>query len=150
MSLAATITNNKIVKGVEANGNVLMHGPTFMGNPLACSVANASLKLLLESPWQERVKAIENTLHVELKKCENLSIVKEVRILGAIGVVELNKNVDLAWMSREFIKQGVWVRPFLNLVYIMPPFIIKEDELKTLTSAIYKVIKSFEKEKNKI
>jgi len=150
MSLAATITNDKIVKGVEANGNVLMHGPTFMGNPLACSVANASLKLLLESPWQKRVKDIEDTLHVELKKCEDLPIVKEVRILGAIGVVELNKNVDLAWMSREFIKQGVWVRPFLNLVYIMPPFIIKEDELKTLTSAIYKVIKSFEKEKNKI
>lgn len=141
MSLAATIANEKIVKGVESNNNILMHGPTFMANPLACSVANASLKLLLNSPWQERVKEIQDTLHVELKKCENLKAVKEVRILGAIGVVELKQNVNLALMSKEFIKQGVWIRPFLNLVYIMPPFIIKKDELEKITSAIYNVVK---------
>ena len=144
MTLAVTITNKKVVQGVESNGNVLMHGPTFMANPLACSVANASLKLLLNSPWKERIKNIESSLHVELKKCENLEVVKEVRILGAIGVVELKKNVDLAWMSKEFVKEGVWVRPFLNLVYIMPPFIIQKAELKTLTSAIYNVLKIFE------
>ncbi|MDA7816866.1 adenosylmethionine--8-amino-7-oxononanoate transaminase [Sulfurimonas sp.] len=144
MSLAATLTNKKVVQGVEADGNILMHGPTFMGNPLACSVANASLQLLLNSPWQERVDSIQKNLHVELKKCEKLEIVKEVRTLGAIGVVELNRNVDLAWMSKEFVKEGVWVRPFLNLVYIMPPFIISEDELKKLTSALYNVIVKFE------
>lgn len=144
MSLAATITNDKVVKGVESNGNVLMHGPTFMGNPLACSVANASLELLTSSPWQERVSKIEKTLKENLATCRELSIVKDVRVLGAIGVVELNKDVDLAWMSKEFVKEGVWVRPFLNLVYIMPPFVIEAEELAKLTSALYKVIQRFE------
>ena len=144
MSLAATITNKKVVDGVEANGNILMHGPTFMGNPLACSVANASLELLTSSPWQERVKSIEQTLKDNLSTCRNLDIVKEVRVLGAIGVVELNKNVDLAWMSQEFVKEGVWIRPFLNLVYIMPPFVIQKADLDKLTSALYNVIKRFE------
>ena len=144
VSLAATITNDKVVKGVEANGNVLMHGPTFMGNPLACSVANASLELLLNSPWQERVLNIEQVLKEKLSTCRDLDIVKEVRVLGAIGVIELNKNVDLAWMSKEFIKEGVWVRPFLNLVYIMPPFVITEAELDKLISALITVVKRFE------
>jgi adenosylmethionine-8-amino-7-oxononanoate aminotransferase len=144
MSLAATITNKKIVDGVEANGNILMHGPTFMGNPLACSVANASLELLTSSPWQERVKNIEQTLKENLSTCSDLEIVKEVRVLGAIGVVELNKNVDLAWMSKEFVKEGVWIRPFLNMVYIMPPFVIQKADLDKLTTALYNVIKRFE------
>ena len=144
VSLAATITNDKVVKGVEANGNVLMHGPTFMGNPLACSVANASLELLLNSPWQKRVLNIEQVLKEKLSTCRDLDIVKEVRVLGAIGVIELNKNVDLAWMSKEFIKEGVWVRPFLNLVYIMPPFVITEAELDKLISALITVVKRFE------
>lgn len=144
VSLAATITNTKVVKGVEANGNILMHGPTFMANPLACSVANTSLELLTSSPWQQRVKNIEQTLKENLSTCRELSIVKDVRVLGAIGVVELNKNVDLAWMSKEFIKEGVWIRPFLNLVYIMPPFIMKNTELDKLTTAIYTVLKRFE------
>ncbi len=144
MSLAATITNEKVVNGVESNGNVLMHGPTFMGNPLACSVANASLKLLLESPWKTRIQTIQGLLEKYLTKCETLEVVKEVRVLGAIGVVELNRDVDLAWMTKEFLKEGVWVRPFLNLVYIMPPYIIKESELIHLTSSIYKVIDKFQ------
>ena len=144
MSLAATITNERVVKGVESNGNVLMHGPTFMGNPLACSVANASLELLTSSPWQERVLNIERLLKENLSTCKDLDIVKEVRVLGAIGVVELNKDVDLAWMSKEFVKEGVWVRPFLNLVYIMPPFVITEEEMAKITSAVYDVIWRFE------
>jgi adenosylmethionine-8-amino-7-oxononanoate aminotransferase len=144
VSLAATITNIKVVKGVETNSNILMHGPTFMGNPLACSVANASLELLTSSPWQERVKNIEQTLKENLSTCSELDIVKEVRVLGAIGVVELNKNVDLAWMSKEFVKEGVWIRPFLNMVYIMPPFVIQKAELEKLTTALYNVVKRFE------
>ncbi len=144
MSLAATITNEKVVQGVESNGNILMHGPTFMGNPLACKVAQTSLQLLLESPWQECVNAIETQLRSNLKQCKELKIVREVRVLGAIGVVELHEDVDLAWMTPEFIAEGVWVRPFLNLVYIMPPFIIQPEELKQLTSAIYNVIRKFE------
>ena len=144
MSLAATITNKKVVDGVEANGNILMHGPTFMGNPLACSVANASLELLTSSPWQKRVKNIEQTLKENLSTCSDLEIVKEVRVLGAIGVVELNKNIDLAWMSKEFVKEGVWIRPFLNMVYIMPPFVIQKADLDKLTTALYNVIKRYE------
>ena len=140
MSLAATLTSKKVMQGVESGGNVLMHGPTFMANPLACAVANTSLELLLNSPWQERVQAIQMQLRRELKRCEDLEIVKEVRVLGAIGVVELHKSVDLAQLTPAFIQEGVWVRPFLNLVYIMPPFVIKKDELSTLTGAIFKVI----------
>jgi adenosylmethionine-8-amino-7-oxononanoate aminotransferase len=128
------------MQGVESGGNVLMHGPTFMANPLACAIANASLELLLNSPWQKRVQNIQKQLDEELKKCEDLEIVKEVRTLGAIGVVELNIEVDLAKMTPAFIAKGVWVRPFLNLVYIMPPYVISEDELSHLTDAIYEVL----------
>jgi adenosylmethionine-8-amino-7-oxononanoate aminotransferase len=143
MSLAATLTTKKVMRGVESNGNVLMHGPTFMANPLACSVANASLELLLHSPWQQRVLAIETQLQEELAECNTLDIVKEVRILGAIGVVELNRDVDLAWMTPKFIEKGIWIRPFLNLVYIMPPYITSSEELTQITQAIYDVIKEF-------
>ena len=145
MSLAATLTSKKVMQGIEANENVLMHGPTFMANPLACAVANASLELLLSSPWEERVDKIQAQLHKELSKCEELKIVKEVRTLGAIGIVELHKDVDLGFMTPAFIREGVWVRPFLNLVYIMPPFVIKQEELTHLTSAIFNVIKEYER-----
>ena len=145
MSLAATLTSRRVMQGVETNGNVLMHGPTFMANPLACAVANASLELLLSSSWQERIFKIEQQLKSELGACEKLNIVKEVRILGAIGVVELHKDVDLAWMTPEFVKRGVWVRPFLNLVYIMPPYVITQEELSHLTASILDVVSAFEK-----
>lgn len=144
MSLAATLTTQKVMSGVESHGNVLMHGPTFMANPLACSVANASLELLLNSPWKERVLAIESQLKEELFQCNDLDIVKEVRVLGAIGVVELNRDVDLAWMTKAFTDKGVWIRPFLNLVYIMPPYVISSEALSQVTEAIYDVVKAFE------
>lgn len=147
MSLAATLTSKKVMQGVEANGNVLMHGPTFMANPLACAVANASLTLLLNSPWEKRIQNIQMQLNEELRKCEALTIVKEVRILGAIGVVELSEEVDLSFMTPAFIREGVWVRPFLNLVYIMPPFIITAEELTRLTSAIFNVVKAYQEHK---
>ena len=144
MSLAATLTSKKVIQGIEVNGNVLMHGPTFMANPLACAVANASVELLLNSPWEERIQNIQAQLNNELTKCEALGIVKEVRVLGAIGVVELNEEIDLSFMTPMFIAQGVWLRPFLNLVYIMPPFVISKEELTHLTSAIYNVVKAYE------
>ena len=144
LSLAATLTTKRVMKGVESGSNVLMHGPTFMANPLACAVANASINLLLNSPWQQRVANIERILHSELQKCSELDIVKDVRILGAIGVVELKKDVDLGFFTQEFVSRGVWVRPFLNLVYIMPPFIITKEQLQKLTSAVYDVIKKFQ------
>lgn len=143
MSLAATLVSKRVMLGVETGGNVLMHGPTFMANPLACAVANASLELLLNSDWKKKVDRIEKQLKRELIKCEELEFVKEVRILGAIGVLELKEDVDLAWMTPEFIKRGVWLRPFNRLVYIMPPFVINEKELGTLTSAIYDVMKAY-------
>ncbi|MDF1878064.1 adenosylmethionine--8-amino-7-oxononanoate transaminase [Sulfurimonas sp. SAG-AH-194-C20] len=145
MSLAATLTSKKVMQGVESGGNVLMHGPTFMANPLACAVANASLELLLNSPWQKRVLDIQAQLEKELRICEELEIVQEVRVLGAIGVVELKEDGDLAWLTGEFIKRGVWLRPFNKLVYIMPPFVINEEELRVLTSAIYEVLRVYSK-----
>ena len=141
MTLAAVLTSNKVVQGIEADGKgVLMHGPTFMANPLACSVANASIELLLESPWQENVCAIQQQLEQGLKPCRQLKTVKEVRVKGAIGVVELYKPIDIKWSQPLFTELGVWLRPFGKLVYLMPPFIITKDELKQLTSAVFEVV----------
>ncbi len=144
MSLAATLTSKKVMQGIETNGNILMHGPTFMANPLACAVANASLELLLSSPWQSNIENIQTLLKKELKNCEALDIVNNVRVLGAIGVVELNVDIDLAFMTATFVEKGVWLRPFLNLVYIMPPYIISKEELLYLTKMIYEAIKAYE------
>jgi adenosylmethionine-8-amino-7-oxononanoate aminotransferase len=141
MTLAATLTTDKIARGLSADGGALMHGPTFMANPLACSVANASIDLLLNSPWQKRVRAIETQLHNELSPCATLDSVADVRVLGAIGVVELKAPVDMAEIQSEFVDHGVWIRPFGRLVYLMPPYIIDQDQLRQLTSAIYQVLR---------
>ncbi len=141
MTLAATLTSRKVVDGIESDGKgVLMHGPTFMGNPLACSVANASIDVLLDSPWQQRVSAISAQLREELAQCLTLDCVKEVRVKGAIGVVELHQPLDIAWSQPRFTEKGVWLRPFGKLVYLMPPFIIEAEQLRVLTQAIYDVL----------
>lgn len=140
MTLAATITTPKVAIGIEEGGNILMHGPTFMGNPLACKVASTSLDLLEENNWQENVNRIEEYLKNNLTICENLDEVKEVRVIGAIGVVELHNDVDLGLATKEFVKRGVWIRPFMNLIYIMPPYITKNEELQVLIDAIYGTI----------
>ena len=143
MSLAATLTSAKVVEGIASDGvGVLMHGPTFMANPLACAVANSSIELLLDSPWESNIKRIEQQLLRELTACQELAAVKQVRVKGAIGVVELNNPVDLKTIQEQFVKQGVWIRPFNNLVYIMPPYIIKTAELSLLSSAILSVLSS--------
>jgi len=108
--------------------------------PLACAVANASLNLLLGSPWQQRVQAIENQLTVELEPCRQFSAVKDVRVKGAIGVIELHKPIDIHWMQPRFVELGIWVRPFSNLVYVMPPYIIETGDLSCVTSAIKQVV----------
>ncbi len=142
MTLSAVLTSKKVVEGIEADGQgVLMHGPTFMANPLACSVANASIDLLIESNWQENIQAIEKQLKEELEICRQLDCVKEVRTKGAIGVVELYEPIDTAWSQPLFTERGVWLRPFEKLVYLMPPFVIKKDELSQLTKAIFEVLK---------
>jgi len=144
MTLAATLTSTKVAQGISADGSgVLMHGPTFMANPLACSVANASIDLLLASNWQEKVNNIEQQLTQELAPCASLAIVKNVRCKGAIGVVELHHPVDINWMQPRFVELGVWIRPFGKLVYLMPPYIIEKAELSKLTQAIYQVVSEF-------
>ncbi len=145
ISLAATLTSKKVMQGIERGEDILMHGPTFMANPLACAIAHASVELLLDSPWQEKIQTIEKQLQTELKVCEELEIVKEIRVLGAIGVVELHTEIDLDFMTPLFVQRGVWIRPFLNLVYIMPPFIIKPYELQHLCTAIYEVLTLYQK-----
>ena len=146
MTLAAVLASKKIAEGISADQHgVLMHGPTFMANPLACSVANASIELLLQSNWQQNVLAIEQQLTLELALCSKLNIVKDVRCKGAIGVVELHCSIDLYWMQPRFVELGVWVRPFNKLVYLMPPYIISPTELTTLTQAVYQVIDEFSK-----
>ncbi|MFT5835493.1 MAG: adenosylmethionine-8-amino-7-oxononanoate aminotransferase [Sulfurimonas sp.] len=141
MTMAATITNERVAQGIEKDGNILMHGPTFMANPLACKVASTSIDLLLKNNWQKQVLGIEKYLKDNLTICEELDKVKEVRIIGAIGVVELHENVDMDFVTKEFVKRGVWIRPFMKTVYIMPPYITKEKELQILINAIYETIK---------
>jgi adenosylmethionine-8-amino-7-oxononanoate aminotransferase len=121
-----------------------MHGPTFMANPLACTAANTSIKLLLESPWQQRITAIELGLQNGLEGCKQLSNVNDVRVLGAIGVVELHQPVDMKTIQPMFVEAGVWVRPFGKLVYLMPPYIINKQDLEALTGAVYQVLSSLE------
>jgi adenosylmethionine-8-amino-7-oxononanoate aminotransferase len=136
MSLAATLTTERVARGISADGGVLMHGPTFMANPLAAAVAARSLALLLDSPWQNRVQQIEAQLRDELAVYADHPAVKDVRILGAIGVVECHESVDVTAAQRRFVDAGVWIRPFGNLVYLMPPYIIDTNDLSCLTDAI--------------
>ena len=141
MTLAATLTTRTVAEGVSAdNQSVLMHGPTFMANPLACSVALESINLLLDTPWQQRVQAIEQQLIEQLAICQTLPVTADVRVKGAIGVVELKQPVDLRRIQPRLVELGVWIRPFGRLLYLMPPYIIKPDELSRLTAAIYTVV----------
>ncbi|NND54810.1 MAG: adenosylmethionine--8-amino-7-oxononanoate transaminase [Gammaproteobacteria bacterium] len=136
MSLAATLTNKKVRDGISANDGVLMHGPTFMANPLACAVANASIDLLLTQGWHQRVTAIEQQLVNELEPYREHKAVADVRVLGAIGVVETHEAPDVAAVQEAFVGAGVWIRPFGKLIYLMPPYIIPPDDLHALTRSI--------------
>jgi len=141
MSLAATLCSRKVAEGIGSGEYpTLMHGPTFMANPLACAVANASLKLLLDSPWQQNVQRIEQQLKRELEPAHHLNAVKDVRVKGAIGVIELHKAIDIQWMQPRFVELGVWVRPFSTLVYVMPPYIMDSTDLSRLTAAMLTVV----------
>ncbi|AGP85082.1 adenosylmethionine--8-amino-7-oxononanoate aminotransferase [Alteromonas mediterranea U7] len=142
MTLAATLCTEDVALGVcQGEPGVFMHGPTYMGNPLACAVANASLSLINENHWQQQIPAIEKQLQTELEKCADLPRVADVRVLGAIGVVETVNPVNVAEIQRHFVKQGVWIRPFGKLVYIMPPYVISAEQLSKLTHAIYTALK---------
>jgi adenosylmethionine-8-amino-7-oxononanoate aminotransferase len=140
MSLAATLTSQKVAEGISSQGGVFMHGPTFMANPLACAIACASIDLLLDYDWRRKVAAIETQLQQELAPCASIPGVVHVRTLGAIGVVELEEPVDMARIQPAFVRAGVWIRPFGKLVYIMPPYIIEPAQLSCLTRAIAQVL----------
>ena len=141
MTLAATLTTDHVAKTISTGtAPALMHGPTFMGNPLACSVACASLRLLVSTPWQKTIKKIGDQMRRELEPCRSSEKVADVRVLGAIGVVEMKDPVDMAGLQAFFVDQGVWIRPFGRLIYIMPPYIMESDDLSRLTRAIRDVV----------
>ncbi|KKO50451.1 adenosylmethionine-8-amino-7-oxononanoate aminotransferase [Arsukibacterium sp. MJ3] len=137
ITLAATLCTDEVARGIsQSAAGGLMHGPTFMANPLACAVANASVTLIRQDNWPAQVKAIEQQMQHELAVCNTSAAVKDVRVLGAIGVLEMRHNVDVATLQQQFVELGVWIRPFNNLIYIMPPFIISPAQLSRLTSAM--------------
>ena len=141
LTLAATLVNGAIAETIgSGDPGALMHGPTFMGNPLACAAALASLDLLEREPWSNRIQSIQEQLIRELQPCQNLAGVKDVRVLGAIGVVELEHPVDMARIQPAFVEQGIWIRPFGRLVYTMPPFTIEPADLSELTRGIHAVL----------
>ncbi|WP_238701134.1 adenosylmethionine--8-amino-7-oxononanoate transaminase [Mariprofundus erugo] len=142
MTLAAVLCTARVCEGIHADGRgVLMHGPTFMANPLACAVACASIELLLASPWQQRVAAIEAQLADELACCRESERVADVRVKGAIGVIEMVEPVDVAAVQRQLIAMGVWLRPFGRLLYTMPPFVVTSGELGRVTAAMCSVVR---------
>jgi adenosylmethionine---8-amino-7-oxononanoate aminotransferase len=138
MTLAATLCTERVSHqiGADPEAGVLMHGPTFMANPLACAVAGASVELLLSRDWRQEIKTIEAALTEGLTPARTLPGVADVRVLGAIGVIELHSPVDMAAVERVAIEHGVWLRPFRNLIYTMPPYICGADDLATITTAM--------------
>ncbi len=133
MTLSAVMCNRKVADGI---GTHFMHGPTFMANPMACAVALASIQLLLEGEWQIKVKTIEASLTAGLTPVSKHPAVKEVRVLGAIGVIELHESMDWQPFQDLMVSRGVWIRPFMNLIYLMPPFIIEAEELTHITNTL--------------
>jgi adenosylmethionine-8-amino-7-oxononanoate aminotransferase len=137
MTLAATLCSTRVARGIaDGEAGVLMHGPTFMANPLACRVALASLDLLAERGWQDDVARIEAGLRAGLAPAAALPGVREVRVQGAIGVVQLDAEVDVAAATAAAVERGVWLRPFRDLVYAMPPYVMDDADLAVVTEAM--------------
>ena len=139
MTMAATLSTAEIAETV----GVLMHGPTFMGNPLSCSVANRSIDLLLSGDWENRILQIENILKLELLPLQKQKSVSDVRVIGAIGVIEFESPLDMKSVQEQLIENGVWLRPYGKLLYTMPPYVITDEELLIITKAMSVIVHSF-------
>jgi adenosylmethionine-8-amino-7-oxononanoate aminotransferase len=145
MTLAATVATREVANTIDkGDPGVFMHGPTFMANPLACTAALTSIELLLSSAWHNNIKRIESALESGLAPCRDLNSVEDVRVLGAIGVVQMQQAVDMKKIVPAFVEAGVWVRPFGKLVYLMPPYIISDDDLAQLTNVLVNVVSSYD------
>ena len=147
MTLSATLTTKHVAEMMsQGEAGVFMHGPTFMANPLACAVAAKSTELLLAQDWQSNIQRIEQQLTQHLSALSQLHYVKDVRVLGAIGVVELTFNINMQSLQQEFVKRGIWIRPFGKLVYVMPPYVITANELETLLIQLVAVVEKLHAE----
>ena len=140
LSFAATLTTERVSEAIGREGGVFMHGPTFMANPLACAVANASIDLLLSADWQADIRRIEQALRMGLEPCRQMPAVADVRVMGAIGVVEMKSEVDLGTIQTQFVNRGLWLRPFGKLIYTMPPYIMEDNDLAFLTRQVREVV----------
>lgn len=142
MTFSAVAASAKIADRISASqSGVMMHGPTFMGNPLACATALASTKLLLDSDWKKRIGEIAHIMETELRPAEKWNSVSDVRVLGGIGVVEMKENVDVAVFQKLCVKEGVWIRPFGKNAYIMPPYLaVSDEDVRTLSRALLKIL----------
>ena len=137
LSLAATLCNDKVTTGIcEGEAGVLMHGPTFMANPLATAISYASVQLLLSQDWQSVVNNLETQLSKGLSPAKDLDNVADVRVLGSIGVIELKQPVDMAAIQKKLVDRGVWVRPFGKLIYTIPPYVISNEDISILTAGL--------------
>ncbi len=149
MTLSATLTSKEVAETIsQGEAGVFMHGPTFMANPLACAVALKSTQILLSQNWQENIQRIERNLKAKLACLASLSYVEDVRVLGAIGVVELKTSVDMKTLQAQFVEQGIWMRPFGKLVYVMPPYVIADDELNVLLNGVVHVVKAMQEQES--
>ena len=145
MTLSATLTSKQVADTIsQGEAGVFMHGPTFMANPLACAVALKSTQVLLAQDWQAKIQQIEQQLQQALTPLAQMSHVQDVRVLGAIGVVELTTPVDMQSLQQQFVQRGIWVRPFGKLVYVMPPYVISADELHYLLTQLTEVVRQMQ------
>jgi adenosylmethionine-8-amino-7-oxononanoate aminotransferase len=141
ITLAATLCSNEVAQTIsKGEAGCFMHGPTFMGNALACAIANASIDLLFENDWQQQVKTIEQQLQALLLPLKDHTRVKDTRVLGSIGAIECLQGVNVAKIQKRFVELGVWIRPFGKLLYIIPPLVINKEQIATLVNAMATVL----------